>query len=109
MENPSKTDILTVAKARLPKALAEMGRKSAKAIENPSSIITFGDAATIHLANIAARVELKPATKHYWRQIVDALLASWPGLVDTKMVRIYREPYPCLGRGLSTKSFRNTV
>jgi integrase len=83
-----ETDMLTVAKARLPKALAEMGRKSTKSIENASSIITFGDAATIHLANIDARVELKPATKHYWHQIVDALLASWPGLVDTKMVRI---------------------
>jgi integrase len=83
-----QTDIFTVAKARLPKALAELGRKRSKPIENSPAIVTFGDAAAIHLANTDARVDIKPATKHYWHQIVEALLASWPELADSKIGRI---------------------
>jgi integrase len=50
--------------------------------------LTFGDAADAHLANIQARVDLKPATKHYWSQIIAALLASWPELSNHKLTKI---------------------
>jgi len=64
-----ETDSLTVAKARLPKVLVELGRGSTKSVAMRSAghhpILSFGDAATLHLANIQARVDLKPATKHY--------------------------------------------
>jgi hypothetical protein len=68
-----ETDSLTIAKARLSKVLAELGRGSAKSVAMRSAghpILSFGDAATLHLANIQARVDLKPATKHYWNQVV---------------------------------------
>jgi integrase len=83
-----QTDILTVAKARLPKALTELGRKANKQVGSNLVIVTFGDAATVHLANIVARVDCKPTTKHYWHQIVDALLVSWPELPNTRISRI---------------------
>lgn len=86
-----ETDSLTVAKARLPKVLAELGRGSAKSVAMRSAghpILCFGDAATLHLANIQARVALKPATKHYWNQVVAALLASWPDLAERKVTKV---------------------
>jgi hypothetical protein len=46
-----ETDSLTVAKARLPKVLAELGRGSAKSVATRSAghpILSFGDAATLH-------------------------------------------------------------
>jgi integrase len=83
-----ETDQLNVAKVRLPKALNEMGRGSDKWKLEPSAIVTFGDAATVHLGNIETRVDIKPATKHYWRQIVTAILASWPDLAGSKVAKI---------------------
>ena len=50
-----ETDSLTVANARLPKVLAELGRGSAKSVAIRSAchpIFSFGDAATLHLSNI---------------------------------------------------------
>jgi integrase len=79
------TDSVTIAKARLAKALVEFGRRRSKPIQSSLAILTVGDAATIHRANVQARVELKPSTKHYWNQIIDALLASWPELADSKI------------------------
>jgi integrase len=81
-----ETDSSTVAKAKLPKALADLGRKAKKAVK--SCIATFGDAAKLYLENTDARVDCKPTTKHYWRQIVDALFVSWPELRNTKLERV---------------------
>jgi hypothetical protein len=84
-----ETDSPTVAKARLPKVLAELGRGCARLVRSAGHpILSFGDAATLHLANIQARVDLKPATKHYWNQVVAALLASWPDLAERKLTKI---------------------
>ena len=54
-----QTDSSTVAKARLPKVLAELGRGGARSVRSAGHpILSFGDAATLHLANIQARVDL---------------------------------------------------
>jgi integrase len=84
------TDSLTVAKARLPKVLAQLGRGGAKPIGKLTStaMVTFGDAARAHLANIETRVDLKPGTKHYWRQIVAALMGSWTDLSSRKLAKL---------------------
>jgi hypothetical protein len=37
---------------------------------------------------IFKRVDLKPATKHYWNQVVAALLASWPDLAERKLTKV---------------------
>jgi integrase len=85
-----ETDRLSAAKVRLPKALLDMGRGFGKGFnnQNAGTIETFGDVARVHLANVETRVDIKPATKHYWRQIVAALLASWPDLAERKTTKI---------------------
>jgi integrase len=111
-----ETDSLTVAKARLPKVLAELGRGSAKSVAMRSAghpILSFGDAATLHLANIQARVDLKPATKHYWNQVVAALLASWPDLAARKLTKVTeidtRDWAAAYQAQVSATRFNNTV
>jgi hypothetical protein len=37
------------------------------------------------LDEIKKRVDIKESTKHYWRQIVAALVASWPELPQKKL------------------------
>ena len=110
------TDSLTVAKARLPKVLVELGRGSAKSAAIRSaghSILSFGDAATLHLANIQTRVDLKPATKHYWNQVVTALLASWPDLAERKLSKVTeidaRDWAAAYQTQVSATRFNNTV
>ncbi len=85
-----ETDRLSAAKVRLPKALIEMGRESGKAFNNgnATTIETFRDAVRVHLGNVEMRVDIKPATKHYWRQIAAALLASWPDLAERKITKV---------------------
>jgi hypothetical protein len=36
----------------------------------------------------SSRVDLKPATKHYWNQVVSALLASWRALAEKRLLEI---------------------
>jgi len=76
-------------------------------------ILSFGDAATLHLANIQARVDLKPATKHYWKQVVAALLASWPDLAERKLTKVTeidaRDWAAAYQPQVSATRFNNTV
>jgi hypothetical protein len=111
-----ETDSLTVAKARSPKALVELGRGSAKSAATRSAghpILSFGDASTLHLANVQARVDLKPATKHYWNQVVAALLASWPDLAEGKLTKVTeidaRDWAAAYQPQVSATRFNNTV
>jgi hypothetical protein len=111
-----ETDSLTVAKARSPKALVELGRGSAKSAATRSAghpILSFGDASTLHLANVQARVDLKPATKHYWKQVVAALLASWPDLAERKLTKVTeidaRDWAAAYQPQVSATRFNNTV
>jgi integrase len=109
-----ETDSSTVAKARLPKVLAELGRGCARSVRSAGHpILSFGDAATLHLANIQARVDLKPATKHYWNQVVAALLASWPDLAERKLTKVTevdaRDWAAAYQPQVSATRFNNTV
>jgi hypothetical protein len=100
----------------LPKALVELGRGSAKSAATRSAghpILSFGHAATLHLANVQARVDLKPATKHYWNQVVAALLASWPGLGERRLTKVTeidaRDWAAAYQPQVSATRFNNTV
>jgi hypothetical protein len=77
-----KTDLFAVAKARLQKALADT-RKAHVALEG--GYATFGEAAKIYLSNVARKVDLKPRSVDYQREVVQALLKSWPELGPAKM------------------------
>ncbi len=83
-----RTDHLSVAKARLAEFLREQREKQASTANHSSAKMTFAEALAIHLQNLADNVEIKPSTRHYWRQIFVALLKSWPGLAEREVRRI---------------------
>jgi hypothetical protein len=49
-----------------------------------SAKMTFGEAAAIHLRNLDDNVSIKPRTRDYWRQRLDALAKSWPELSENR-------------------------
>jgi integrase len=85
-----KTSHFSVAKARL----AEVVQEHRERTESKGALIagkmTFAEAAEMHLQSLDANPKLKPATRHYWRQIVAALLKSWPALrnMDAKTITV---------------------
>ena len=83
-----KTDVFSVAKARLARTLIELGGGGRSLPSARSDIQSVGQAAKVHLENVERRVNTKPSTKHYWRQVVAALLASWPELESRKLTAV---------------------
>jgi hypothetical protein len=79
------TDVFSVAKARLPKKLAELkqGRDASNALAR--GVATFSDAAQAYKAGVELNTQLKPASVHYRLQTIDGLLKSWPGLAAHKL------------------------
>jgi hypothetical protein len=82
-----RTSHFSVAKTRLLGFLSEH-RKSQPAQNADSIRMTFGDALKIRIQNLDDDPTLKPATRHYWRQVFAALLKSWPGLAEREVRRI---------------------
>jgi integrase len=52
--------------------------------------MTFGEAAAVHLRNLDDNLSIKPRTRDYWREVLAALLKSWPGLNETEVRKITR-------------------
>ena len=50
--------------------------------------MTFGEPADIHLRNLDENLSVKPRTREYWREVLFALLKSWPGLRETELRKI---------------------
>ena len=70
-------------------------RKSALIVPNASNRLVVGQNTSFFVFCIdatprplQARVDLKPATKHYWNQVVAALMASWPGLAERRLTKV---------------------
>lgn len=82
-----KTSHFSVAKARLAEFLREHRGKQAAA-NNGAANMSFADALAKHLQNLEDNVTLKPSTQHYWRQVFQAILKSWPGLAEREVRRI---------------------
>jgi hypothetical protein len=79
-----KTDVFSVAKAKLPELLGEV-RKAQKIVSAVKREITnIEKAADLYLENIRRRVDIKPGTKHYWEQIDKALRESARDLLQKK-------------------------
>jgi integrase len=81
-----KTDVLAVAKLRL----TDFERAERKRVEAGDAVaqgkMSVGDAIEIHKRRIAGDASLKPRTRLYHEERVNALLKSWPGLAK-KLVR----------------------
>src|SRR5258707_10209165 len=83
-----KTSHYSVAEAKLGEFLKEHRKRVSNGNGEVSGKMSFGEALKIHQQNQADDVTIKPATRHYWKQIFVALLKSWPGLADREIRRI---------------------
>jgi integrase len=83
-----KTSHFSVAEARLAEFLKEHRERRSNGNGEVSAKMTFGEAAAIHLRNLDDNLRIKPRTRHYWRQRLDALAKSWPDLSQTEIRKI---------------------
>lgn len=83
-----KTDSISVAKARLGQALKEHRERRARNVSATSANMTFQQAADLHLQRLDEKVSIKKRTRKYWRDILKAILKSWPELASKEVRRI---------------------
>jgi integrase len=108
-----KTFSFSVAQARLSKFLREHRERSSIPEAVDSNRTTFSEALSLHLKRQKDDTTLKPATKHYWKQIFAALVKSWPELSETEIRKI--TPSDCKAWALrflkksSPTRFNNTI
>jgi integrase len=84
-----KTTHFSVAEAKLATFLKEhRERRSNGSNGETSAKMTFAEASAIHLRNLDDNLTIKPRTRDYWREVLAALVKSWPGLSETEVRRI---------------------
>ncbi len=83
-----ETDVFTVAKARLPEALRNIRKATRTQADLNAGYATFREAAEVYISNVERKVDLKPRSIDYQREIIRALLKSWPELGSTKLKTI---------------------
>jgi integrase len=83
-----KTSHFSVAQARLAEFLKEHRKRRSNGNGEVSAKMSFGEAAAIHLRNLDDNLSIKPRTRAYWREVLAALLKSWPGLNETEIRKI---------------------
>jgi integrase len=85
-----KTSHFSVAEAKLAEFLKEHRERRSNGNGEVSAKMTFGEAAAIHLRNLDDNLSIKPRTRDYWREVLAALVKSWPGLNQTEVRKITR-------------------
>jgi integrase len=83
-----KTSHFSVAEAKLAEFLKEHRQRRSNGNGEVSPKMTFGQAAAIHLRNLADNLNIKPRTREYWREVLAALVKSWPRLDDTEVRKV---------------------
>jgi hypothetical protein len=83
-----KTSHFSVAEAKLAEFLKEHRQRRSNGNGEVSPKMTFGQAAAIHLRNLADNLNIKPRTREYWREVLAALMKSWPRLDETEVRKI---------------------
>lgn len=86
-----ETSHFQVAKVRLPNAIEEIRSAAAKNPDFGKKRLNFQDAATEFVRKPSKSPDVKASTVQYWGEIVDAILASWPGLAETDIRKITPE------------------
>ena len=108
-----KTSHFSVAEARLAEFLKEHRERRSNGNGEVSAKMTFGEAAAIHLRNLDHNLSIKPRTRHYWRQRLEALAKSWPGLSETEIRKITqadcRKWASVYAKKASPTNYNNTV
>jgi integrase len=87
-----KTSHFSVAEARLAEEQKEHRQRRGKEFDPGDAKMTFAQGAELHMQAIEARVDIKRRTKKYWRETLDALLRSWPELVETEIRKLKEKP-----------------
>src|SRR5207248_1296129 len=107
------TSHLSVAQAKLAEFLKEHRKRVSNTNGEVSAKMTFGEAAAIHLRNLDDNLSIKPRTRDYWREVLAAVVKSWPGLNETEVRKItqadckkWASPY---GKNASPTRYNNTV
>ena len=88
-----KTDKLTVAKQRLADFLREEHRKAEAMNNTKRGKMTFGDAVGTFLTRLLASKDLKPRSKAYRMERLEALQRSWPNLNNTDIGKIRKHDF----------------
>jgi len=83
-----KTKHFTVAESRLAEAQKEHRQRKGREASASSAKMTFQQAADLHLQHLDVKVTIKRRTRTYWREILAAVLKSWPELAATEVRRI---------------------
>jgi integrase len=83
-----KTSHFSVAEAKLAEFLKEHRERRSNGNGEVPAKMTFGEAAAIHLRNLDDNLSIKPRTRDYWREVLAALLKTWPGLNETEIRKI---------------------
>lgn len=83
-----KTKHYSVAESRLAEAQKEHRQRKGREASASSAKMTFGQAAALHLQRLDVKVTIKKGTRKYWREILAAILKSWPTLAETEVRRI---------------------
>ena len=108
-----KTDVFTVAKIRIDKE-----RKAFNAITETVRDVEIGNAtveklAQVHLEKVANNVKIKASSVYYYRDIVKAILKSWPELKTAKPKDVSKRDLESWAKRFSEKNsaqrFNNAV
>jgi integrase len=83
-----KTSHFSVAEAKLAEFLKDHRQRRSNSNGEVSAKMTFGDAAAIHLRGLDDNLNIKPRTRDYWREVLAALLKTWPGLNQAEVRKI---------------------
>lgn len=108
-----KTNKLSVARQRLADFLREEQRRAASMDDLAAGKLRFGDAADTFKSRLGARKDLKPRSKEYRLERLNALFASWPNLANLDIGKVRK--HDCeewanrFGKGSSATAFNNTV
>ncbi|HEY8650317.1 MAG TPA: hypothetical protein VIL70_05330, partial [Chthoniobacterales bacterium] len=102
-----------MAEAKLAEFLKEHRKRRSNANGEVSAKMTFGEAAAVHLRNLDDNLSIKPRTRDYWREVLAALLKSWPGLKETEIRKITQPDCKrwasAYAKAASAQRYNNTV
>jgi integrase len=82
------TDVYTVAKLRLPDAIAEQRGLVEAAYDRSAGKLTFGDVVSAYRQRVESDQSLKPASRRYRLATVDFIVKSWRGILERNVRKI---------------------
>ena len=83
-----KTDKLSVAQLRLGDFVKVERRQAEARVETAKGKMTFGEVLATYQKQVESNVGLKPSAKVYRQKCIEALVRSWPGLVENDVRKI---------------------